>query len=488
MQSELEQAFEKQVQSELGEPVELQLVFGGSRALAQQLATGAPLDAIVTAGLEPILELNAQGKLVPGIYPLFRNQLRLIVSQKFADANPELLIITPNVLKLLNKSDRFAVGNRRSAPVGKYTMQVLERMIYPRIPLDGDLQQRAVMAENVAQIVTWLQSGDVDAGFVYQSDVVTHGLIAVELGDQFERYHDPILYIGAASEETSNPDLAIQFLSIFQQAKIKKMLMQRGFSVDSPDKITSSNDTTEIVLTDSVATSTISSGTLTKQSDMSLHPFRLSLQVGLLATLLNLVIGLPLAWLVARYHFVGKAAINTLLLLPLVLPPTVIGLVLVYGFGQSSASGRFLNDMLNIQLLFTWQGAIIASSLVSLPLFVKPVQAAFESIPEIYFEEGRLLGMTPVREFWFLGLPLAIPGILAGLSLSMARAIGEFGATLMVAGNIPGVTQTLPIAIYSATLFGDWAAAWRYGASLAVTAVLLVLVSHLFVKRFARLY
>ena len=179
---------------------------------------------------------------------------------------------------------------------------------------------------------------------------------------------------------------------------------------------------------------------------MILHPFFLSLQVTAVATLLILVIGLGLAWLLARRQFPGHTLVETVITLPLVLPPSVVGYYLLVALGRGSP----VVEWLGIRLLFTWPAATVASAVVGLPLMVQAARAAIASVDPNLENAARTLGSPEPEVFWRVTLPLARRGILAGLILGATRALGEFGATLMIAGNIPGRTQTLPLAIYDA--------------------------------------
>jgi molybdate transport system permease protein len=172
----------------------------------------------------------------------------------------------------------------------------------------------------------------------------------------------------------------------------------------------------------------------------------LSLQVTIVATILLFVIGLVLGVLLARYRLRGQIIIETLIFLPLVLPPSVIGYFLLLALGRGSP----IVDWFHLNLLFTWQAAAIASAVVGLPLMVQSARAAVASVDQVLENAARTLGSSEVEILWRVTLPLARRGVIAGLILGGARALGEFGATLMVAGNIPGQTQTLPLAIYDA--------------------------------------
>lgn len=179
---------------------------------------------------------------------------------------------------------------------------------------------------------------------------------------------------------------------------------------------------------------------------MTWHPLILSIQVTLVASLLILICGLALAVLLARSHFPGKVVFETLINLPLVLPPSVVGYYLLLILGK----GGPLVEWLGWRSLFTWQAAVIASAVVGLPLMVQASKAAIANVDPTLEKVARTLGSSERDVLWRVTLPLARRGILAGFTLGSARALGEFGATLMVAGSIPGRTQTLPLAIYDA--------------------------------------
>lgn len=181
----------------------------------------------------------------------------------------------------------------------------------------------------------------------------------------------------------------------------------------------------------------------------------ITLQVAGLATLLSLLGGLPLAWTLARNRFRGRALVEALVTLPLVLPPTVVGYYLLRALGRGSAFGRFLEDDLHVRLVFTWQGAAIAAAVLSAPLLIRTAQAAFEEVDPELERVAATLGRSRLGVFFAITLPLAGRGVGAGVALAFARAAGEFGATVMVAGNIPGETRTLPIAVYDAVQAGD---------------------------------
>ena len=186
-----------------------------------------------------------------------------------------------------------------------------------------------------------------------------------------------------------------------------------------------------------------------------LTPLWLTLKVALIATLLAGAAGIALAWWMSRRKFAGQSVVDALLMLPMVLPPTVLGYYLIVLIGRNGVLGQYLDRWFGINLIFTWQGAVIAAAIVSLPLIYKAARAAFEDVDGRFAHAARTLGAGELEIFLRVSLPLAVRGIAAGLMLAFARAMGEFGATLMIAGNLPGKTQTLSIAVYDAVQAGN---------------------------------
>ena len=209
--------------------------------------------------------------------------------------------------------------------------------------------------------------------------------------------------------------------------------------------------------------------------EAALSPLWLTLKVASWAMVLAGITGIALGWWMARHNFRGQAVLDAALLLPMVLPPTVLGYYLIVLIGRNGWLGQSLDRWLGIELLFTWQGAVIAAALVALPLVYKAARAAFEDINPSVEAAARTLGAGEFEIFLRIALPLALRGIGAGLMLGFARALGEFGATLMVAGNLPGQTQTLSLAVYEAVQAGnDAKALWLTGViSVVCMAVLL---------------
>lgn len=215
---------------------------------------------------------------------------------------------------------------------------------------------------------------------------------------------------------------------------------------------------------------------------VDLFPVWLSFQVAVSATALTLLFGLPLAWVLARRHFPGRDLVEAAVVLPLVLPPTVLGYYLLLLIGSRGPVGRALGQA-GIELAFTWRAAVLAACVGSLALFVKAAQAGIESVDRRLEQAARTLGRSEWSIFWSITLPLAWRAILAGTVLAFCRALGDFGITLMVAGSIPGFTQTMPLAIYDHVQANQM----REAHTLAIIAAASVTAFVLGLGRLARL-
>lgn len=205
-------------------------------------------------------------------------------------------------------------------------------------------------------------------------------------------------------------------------------------------------------------------------------PLLLSLKVAGWATLLNAVLGVAAAYAIARWRSRARDVVDAILTLPLVLPPTVLGYYLLVLVGRRGVFGTWL-ESIGIELVFTWQGAVLASTVVAFPLVLKSARAAFEGVDHQLENAARVLGISETAIFFRVTLPMALPGIVAGVLLAFARALGEFGATLMIAGNLPGRTQTLSVAIYEAVQAGNDDTANLLVLVTSVTCVVLLVAA-----------
>ncbi len=210
----------------------------------------------------------------------------------------------------------------------------------------------------------------------------------------------------------------------------------------------------------------------------------LSLQVGLVATLLTLPLAFALAWLLARRQFYGKILLDAFVHLPLVLPPVVTGWLLLLSFGPQSPLGGWLARVIGLSFMFRWTGAALAAGIMALPLMVRAIRLSLEAIDPRYDAAARSLGASPARSFFTITLPLALPGIFAAMTLGFARALGEFGATISFVSSIPHETRTLPLAIYAALQVpGGDAIVLRLSAIAVLLSLGALISSELLVRR-----
>ena len=217
---------------------------------------------------------------------------------------------------------------------------------------------------------------------------------------------------------------------------------------------------------------------------MDFSPLWISCKISFSATLVTFALGILAAWAVGTTRR-AKPVLDAVLSLPLVLPPTVVGFILLMAFGKNGAFGAFLFRM-GARPLFTWQGGVLAATVVSFPVMYRTTRGAFEQIDGTVLDAARTLGMGEFAIFRKIMLPVSLPGVAAAVMLSFARALGEFGATIMVAGNLPGKTQTMAVAVYTAMQAGNKALAFRWvGVMFGISLVILVLMN-LVTERYSR--
>jgi molybdate transport system permease protein len=202
---------------------------------------------------------------------------------------------------------------------------------------------------------------------------------------------------------------------------------------------------------------------------MDWSPLWLSLKIAVIATIFTFFLGILAARKVVKLNH-GGGVIDGIFTLPLVLPPTVVGFFLLVLFGKTSGIGGWLATF-GVQIVFTWVGAVIASTVVSFPLMYRTARGAFEQMDPTLIDVSRTLGLSESAIFWRIIFPNCLPGILGGTILAFARALGEFGATIMLAGNIPGKTQTIAVAVYSAVQTGDLSLAYRWVAVIVAISL-----------------
>lgn len=213
------------------------------------------------------------------------------------------------------------------------------------------------------------------------------------------------------------------------------------------------------------------------------QPVWLSIKVALASLVFVVILGVSFAYAMRKWEFTGKAAVEAIFSLPLVMPPVVTGFLLLVLIGKQGPIGRFLADSFQTQIIFTPYAAVIAGTVVAFPLMYQSTKAAFQSIDTKLEDAARTLGANEWRVFWTVTLPLAWHGLLSGIVLSFARALGEFGATIMVAGNIPGKTQTIPLAIYFAAESNDMTQAGLYVLIISLLTFSMIFGVNLWVRK-----
>lgn len=209
-------------------------------------------------------------------------------------------------------------------------------------------------------------------------------------------------------------------------------------------------------------------------SEYEISALLLSLKVASVAVLFSLPLGIVCAWVLARKNFPGKALFDSFIHLPLVLPPVVIGYILLVSMGRQGVIGSFLYEWTGLSFSFSWRGAALAAAIVSFPLMVRAIRLSFEAVDIKLEQAARTLGSSPLRVFFTITLPLTLPGIVSGMVLAFARSLGEFGSTITFVSNIPDETRTIPLAMYS---FIQTPGAEHEAARLCIIAIIIAVLS-----------
>ncbi len=431
---------------------DLQTVFDATSRLARQAARGAPGDVFVSADRAWMDWLEERGLVIGGTRQEFlTNQLVLVVPERRAADRMDSLDA------LLEPATRVALAGD-NVPAGRYARAALERMgVWERVA------SRVVRGGSVRSTLEWVARGDAEAGIVYRTDALVEPRVRIVEGMP---PGEEIVYTAAVMSFSPRENAARDFLRFLRAPEARRIFIQAGFGVmGSPEKGSSWADADSSQgPTDLGATSAI---------DMA-GAIRISLAVALACALLGLVPATGVAWLLARHQFRGKSFITTAVMAPLVIPPVVTGFLLLAAFGEQGLGRRL--EHIGITIPFSLAGAVLAALVVGFPLYVIAIRWAFEAIDRQYEELSWTLGVNPRRTFFRISLPLAVPGVAAGAVLAFARALGEFGATIVLAGNVEGHTRTIALAVY--TLLespGSHEAIWiLVGASVGLSALALL--------------
>jgi molybdate transport system permease protein len=429
------------IQSEFERTHKATLVFnfGGSGSLEQQIEQGAPVDVFLPASSKFMDTVGSKG--------LLNTETRkdLLIN--------EVVLIAPEGSSLkgftdLNRSDvkLIALSDPESVPAGDYGRQTLQKL-----GLWQSIQTKLIVAKDVRQVLTYVENGDADAGLVYQTDVATakhiRTITVAPAGS-----HGPIIYPVAVLRNSVHPVLARTFVAFLSSDKAQEIFKRHGL----------------------IAGSKATGSTSNSLRQFDLNPLWISAKTSLVATAFTFVLGLLAALWMSRYRGRFHDLIDGVFALPLVLPPTVLGYLLLVVFGRNSYLGQFLVKF-GVMIAFSWTATVIAATVVAFPLMYRTALGAFEQVNPTLLQAARTLGASEWRVFRRVLLPVAWPGVMAGTVLAFARALGEFGATLMLAGNIPGKTQTMPVAIFFAAEDGDMNRA--FGWVLIIVAVSLTVIT-----------
>ncbi len=395
--------------------VPVRFSFAATSRLAPQLEAGVPADVFISADLEWMDWAEERGAIRRETRtPIASNRLVLAVP-----AQPGTRAVEPD--EVIERVTLLALADEH-VPAGRYARQALES--------EGvwtEVESRVVRGGSVRGTLEWIARGEVEAGVVYRTDAAAEP--RVEAVREFSPgSHDAIVYSGAVTVGSTSPEEAGRFLAFLADPEGRAVLSAAGFMAP-PDPSASSQG-------------------MAGSFPDPLSAIRLSVIVAFVATLVGLVPAVGLGWLLARREFRGKSVVATLVLAPLVLPPVVTGFILLSLLGLRSLLGGWL-AALGVQVPFTLVGASLAAMVVGLPLYVMAIRGAFEAVDTRFEEVSWTLGVHRSATFRRVTLPLAIPGIAAGAVLAFARSLGEFGATIVLAGNVEGSTRTIALAVYS---------------------------------------
>lgn len=391
--------------------------FDATSRLAPQVLQGVPADLFFSAD-EAWMDWVAErgGIEEDSRVSLLANELVLVVPSRsdFRPGDPADLV-SPNL-------DRLALAGE-NVPAGRYGRSALESL-----GIWESVADRVVRAGNVRGALEWAARGEVNAAVVYRTDALAEP--RVEVAFTFPQdTHPPITYPAAVVRGAPEEAAARRFLAFCETPAAREVFRASGFLGPGPTR--------------SLPTDPTPGATPDPWSAV-----RLSLLVALGATLAGFVPAVWLGWILARRDFFGKSVLATVALVPLVLPPVVTGFLLLSLLGSQGPLGRWL-DGLGVTIPFTLLGATLAALTVGLPLYVVSVRNAFQVVDPSYEEVSWTLGRRPWPTFLRVTFPLAVPGIAAGAVLAFARALGEFGATVVLAGNVEGSTRTIALAVYT---------------------------------------
>jgi molybdate transport system permease protein len=428
---------------------------GGSNSLARQIIAGAPVDVFISADAAQVELVESAGRALSGSrVVLLSNRLVVMTSRELAPTVRSVgSLLDPGIA-------RIAAGDPTAVPAGVYARRYLESLgLWSRIV------PKIVPGASVRAALAALERGEVDAAIVYRSDTaIARGpVVAFEVPDDPS---NPIVYPAVVVLGSRQPGVAAEFLDFLRTDASREVFARFGFVVPGG------------------ASSPLPAAEADRQIDWP-AVWRIgsfTIGVALASTLLMLPPGILLAWLLARRRFRGKLILETLVSLPLVLPPVATGLLLLYLLGRRGPFGAVLARG-GVDIVFTWKAVVSAMAVMGFPLVVRTARAGFEQVTRRYEQVAETLGAGPARVFFTISLPLASRDVLAGALLGFSRALGEFGATIVVAGSLPGRTRTIAVAMFNDIETGRDAQAGVLLSASIVVAFAAVWVSNVLVRR-----
>jgi len=397
--------------------MQVRFSFDATSRVAPQVLQGAPADLFFSADLEWMNWVQEGGGILDETrVTVAANELVLVVP-RIQEGGPEGPEALPDPAL-----SRLALAGE-NVPAGRYGKAALESA-----GVWEDLTSRIVRAGTVRGVLEWVARGEVDAGVVYRTDAMAEERVRVAFSFPGGS-HPAILYPAAVTRRAPHPEAARAFLDFCTSPTALAVLQDEGFRL--PGGLPVSGDLPEAA-----------------PPPDPWSAIRLSFWVALGATLAGLIPAVAVGWILARKDFIGKSIVATVALVPLVLPPVVTGFLLLSLLGSQSTLGGWLEGI-GLPIPFTLLGATLAALTVGLPLYVVSVRNAFQAVDPAFEEVSWTLGRRRWPTFLRVTLPLAVPGIAAGAVLAFARALGEFGATVVLAGNVEGTTRTIPLAVYT---------------------------------------
>ena len=403
--------------------VDVRVSFGGSQALARQVALGAPADLFFSAGAPPMRSLVGEGLVNPeDVASPLSNELVIVAPPALAPSLTSLeSLAAPRV-------EAVAMVNPDLGPAGWYAARALASA-----GLRDALRPKTVETGDVRAALAAVSNGVADAGFVYRTDAQTAPDLRVAFAVP-PSLHPPIRYQVASVSGSASPRAARDLAGFLASAEAAAVFAASGFIVeDSPPPPASAPPPT-------YRTSAL--------GGIPIRTLAITLQVAVAATLMDIPLALALGWLVVKKRVRGRFILDALASLPLALPPVAIGYALLLVVGPNGPVGRVAEELFGARIVLTWFAAALAAAAVSFPLMARAFMSAMDGVDERTERAARTLGAGLMRVFLTITLPTARRGILAGALLGFVRALSEFGATIVVAGNVRGQTQTLPLAIY----------------------------------------